>query len=212
MYCTYCNHPNPEGNRFCEACGKPLNPTEVIQPVAFQSVPKEKKKVKKTSWLRRLPSLGGLTVLVCFFLPWITVSCSVNLGANKNFGYGISGFEIASGSYPILEIPKEFKSSLFYMGSEQGYSDIEPYPLLALIPVMGLIGLFSLNGRLSGTILAIISGIFGILGILAFTLMIVYTNSKISVVGFRMEFQSGVWGTWIGFAWQTLCGILTVKA
>jgi len=211
MYCTYCNHLNAEGNKFCEACGKPLNPVNIVEPVAVRPVVREQKKVKKSSWLRRLPSIGALVVLVCFFLPWVMVSCTLDVGATRDFGYGITGFEIASGSYPIMDIPDEFKSSLFNLGGEPAASDTKPYPLLVLIPLMGFIGLFSLNGRLSGTVLAIISGILGILGILAFTIAIIYTNSKISMTGFRLQFQSGVWGTWIGFFWQVLTSIVTIN-
>jgi hypothetical protein len=211
MYCTYCNHLNAEGNKFCEACVKPLNPVNIVEPVAVRPVVREQKKVKKSSWLRRLPSIGALVVLVCFFLPWVMVSCTLDVGATRDFGYGITGFEIASGSYPIMDIPEEFKSGLFGISTDPTPSDTEPYPWLVLIPLMGIIGLFSLNGRVSGTILAIISGVLGILGILAFTLMIIYTNSKISISGFRLQFQSGIWGTWIGLLWQTITSFLTLR-
>ena len=212
MYCTYCNHKNAEGNKFCESCGKPLVTTDVSAPISAKPVAVESKKEGKSSWLRRIPSIGAALVIICFFLPWVMVSCSYNLGTQNKIGYGVTGFEIASGSYPIMDVPEELKLSPLFWGSvEQTPSDTDAYPLLALIPVLGLIGLFSLTGRLSGTILAIISGILGILGMLVFSLGIIYVNSKISITGFRLEFQSGLLGTWIGFLWQTITGMMTVK-
>lgn len=67
MHCTYCNHSNPEGVKFCEACGKPITGELVAVPVP-----------PKTSYLFKfsgiLTVIAGIMILVGFFLPWFYIS------------------------------------------------------------------------------------------------------------------------------------------
>lgn len=210
MYCTYCNHPNAEGNKFCESCGRPLNPTPVPPPQPAKVTSVEPLKTKKVSNVRRLASIGGLVVIICFFLPWVLVSCSYNLGATNNVGYGLTGFELASGTYPIMNVPNNLQTNPF-LSQKDNSTSTDSYPWLLVIPLMGLIGLTSLNGKVSGSILALVSGIIGVIGMLAFTIGVIYINSKISIAGFRYEYQSGFWGTWIGLIWQVILSMITYK-
>jgi len=211
MYCTYCGHQNVEGNKFCEACGKPLAVTPVAPPSQPQVTPvtpvlPEPAKPGRPSWLRRLPSIGGAIVVVCFFLPWMLVSCSVTMGGSLS-GSAITGYEIATGNYSALQSLR----GLGPLFGGRGTPQAEANPLLFLIPMLGFIGLVSLNGRLSGTISAMLSGMLGIAGIVIFSLGALALQSQFAQVGFRLQLREGYWGTWIGFIWQTTAAIMTVK-
>ena len=218
MYCTYCNHPNKEGNKFCEACGKPLvtkvEPVTVKPPV-YVAQPTEK---PKSRWYRRLPSLGSGAILICFFLPWILVSCNVGLSTDAPLGLSFTGMQIASGNYPTDRLPEDFQIPS-YLGQLNQNQNSEPssYPWLFIIPLMASVGLITLNGKRWGSIFTILSGLIGILVMLIFTIGVIYINNEISVdlgssyMGFRFLFQEGFWGAWIGLLWQTIAGIVTVK-
>jgi hypothetical protein len=218
MYCTYCNHPNAEENKFCENCGKPLlrapvapSPAQkVSQPVSPVVSEPETARPAKTSWARRFASIGSAIVVYCFFLPWILVSCSLDV--ENRSGIQISGFEIASGNYKISEDLNQYAT--WFGGSPYEPSSNVNYasPLLALIPIVGAIGLISLNGRISGSIAAILSGILGIGGMAVFTVVaLAYGNELAQSLLLKMQFRAGYWGTWLGFIWLLLIAIVTIR-
>lgn len=202
MYCTYCNHPNIEGNKFCESCGKPLT----IQP----AVPVPVRQVRlppKASWARRLASIGSIIVLYSFFLPWLMVSCSLDV--NGQNGVEVSGYEIASGNYQFTQNLDQFGS--LFGGSGYESSSGNAFPLLALIPFIALFGLIALNGRVSGSIVAILTGILGMVGMTIFSFIALGYGEKLrQEMLLQMQFRAGFWGSWIGFIWLVIVAIMTV--
>lgn len=192
MYCTYCGHENTDEAKFCVSCGKSLQ----VKPPQVQPISRpEPQSGKSSNWLRRLPSIGGLIVLVCFFLPWIMASCTVYSEA----GIEVTGFELATGNYG------------FSLGDFGDYSELETSssPLFFLIPIFGLLGLLSLNGRLSGLIFAIIFGILGVLGLVIFLIVLTAMANEISPA-FKISYRIGYWGSWLGFLWQIITGFATI--
>ena len=205
MYCTYCGHPNKEGNKFCETCGKALessNPTQPpIGPIPTAGVVGQGKPSGE-SWLKRMPSLGAAIVILGFFLPWVLVSC------NTGFGYfdvdlKASGYEMASGNYAVLQdLGNMYGSDI--LNTQETSS-----PLLWFVLVFGVIGLVSLNGRFSGTVSAILAGLLGILSMIIFSVRLSDLGKEILSLGYIVQYQGGYWMTWIGFLWLTLSAILT---
>jgi hypothetical protein len=209
MYCTHCNHPNPEGNKFCESCGKPLAIRQQViapPPVSQSTIAAP----SQTSWARRLASIGSAIVLYCFFLPWILVSCSLDVN-NQAGGVEVSGYEIASGDYKFTENLNQL-GTLFGGNPYQTSNTESAYPLLAVIPLLGAIGLISLNGRISGSIAAILSGLLGIGGMAIFSLVAVAYGEKLNQeMLLQLHFRGGFWGTWFGFIWLVIVAIMTVR-
>lgn len=204
MYCTYCNHPNPEGNKFCENCGKPLARQQVAPPPP-QSTPRP----SQTSWARRLVSIGSAIVIYGFFMPWLLVSCSLDV--NKKSGIEVSGYEIASGNYKITQNLSQL-GTLFGGNTYQPSSAETAYPLLAVIPLLGAIGLIALNGRVSGSITAILTGLLGLGGMAIFSIAAVsYGNQLSQSMLLELNFRGGFWATWFGFIWQVIVAIMTVR-
>lgn len=203
MYCTYCNHPNIEGNKFCENCGRPLVGKEVSPAPATQISSPPKAKIS-----RRLASIGSALVLICFFLPWLLVSCSFD--PNGDSGIEVSGYEIASGNYKIAEDLNQFGS--MFGGSPYETSNADTaYPLLALIPLVGALGLMALNGRASGSVMAIFAGLLGMGGMIIFSIAVATIQPDLQSMMLEANYRAGYWGTWLGFIWLVVLGIMTVR-
>ena len=204
MYCTYCNHPNPDGNKFCENCGKPLGRQQVAPPL-----PQPTPRPPQTSWARRLASIGSVIVLFCFFLPWILVSCSLDV--DETSGIEVTGYEITSGNYKISQNLNQF-GTLFGGYPYETTNAESAFPLLAAIPLFGAIGLIALNGRVSGSVVAILTGLLGIGGMAIFSITAVaYGNELNQSMLLKLSFREGFWGTWFGFLWQIIVAIMTVR-
>jgi hypothetical protein len=201
MYCTYCNHPNVEGNKFCESCGKPLK----VQQSVLAPVPQDRP-ATKASWARRLASVGSIIVLYSFFLPWLMVSCSLDV--NGQSGLEVSGYEIASGDYQIAEDLNQLGA--LFGGSGYESSSTDAYPVLALIPIIALFGLISLNGHVSGSVTAILSGLMGMGGMTIFGITALAYGKKLNEGMIQLQFEEGYWGAWLGFIWLAVVAILTV--
>jgi hypothetical protein len=223
MYCTYCNHKNAEENKFCEKCGKSLviseppkiselqkvsEPPKVSVPPTVSSAQQTPRR-SKTSWARRLASIGSGIVLYCFFLPWLLVSCSLDI--DQRSGVEITGYEIASGDFQITD---EFNQLANFYGTApySPSSADSSYPLVAIIPLIGAIGLLALNGRISGSVVAILTGLLGIAGMVFFTIIAVALGNELNrSMLLDLNFRAGYWGTWFGFLWQLVVAIMTVR-
>ncbi len=199
MYCIHCGKPNEPGNKFCEHCGKTLT-----QPAAAMVQPQVK---NGASWARRLPSIGGAVAFWLFFMPWVLVSCSGSLGAGIRVE--ASGYEIASGNYSELRDLSELGGIFGVPATDR--SEADPVPALALIPIFGLLGLASLNGRFSGSVIAILGGLLGLIGLAIFTVGALAFANEIAQSGFNMQLRVGYWGSWIAFIWQTVVGMMTAR-
>jgi hypothetical protein len=134
-----------------------------------------------------LSSAAVLLTLVCFFLPWITVSC------NGSPMITVTGYDMAAG---------------VDLGELGGRTDSDP--LLFVIPAVALIaGWFLLaNGspRGRGTI-QFLGGVAGlvILGLKWFALQ--DNESSVDPELVRVDIEYGAWGTIIGLALLILTGL-----
>jgi hypothetical protein len=142
-------------------------------------------------------------------MPWLLVSCSLDV--NKESGIEVSGYEIASGDYKIMQ-------GLDQLGPYFGPDPYDTsgtdtaYPLLAVIPLLGAIGLMALNGRVSGSVVAILTGLLGIGGMAIFSIAAVaFGNEMSQSILLEINFRQGFWGTWFGFIWLVIVAIMTVR-
>jgi hypothetical protein len=210
MYCTYCGHPNPEGSKYCEDCGKLID-EQLSVPSATQV------NGNHTGWIKRLTAIGGVIVILCFFLPWVLVSCTA-LGINT--GIKASGYEIATGNYSLSKQVNQLNQLGGLFGSSYGIDTTSAYgftayPALVLIPLLGAIGIYSLSGRRSGSVLAVITGVLGVLAMILFTIIVNNkVGSQINSYGmgvFHFTYQIGYWGSWIGFLWLLITGMVSLR-
>ena len=166
--------------------------------------------ITKSSKGHKVGSSGATLAILCFFMPWILVSCSLDVN-NQAGGIEVSGYEIASGDYKFTENLNQL-GTLFGGNPYQTSNTESAYPLLAVIPLLGAMGLISLNGRISGSIVAILSGLLGIGGMAIFSLVAVAYGEKLNQeMLLQLHFRGGFWGTWFGFIWLVIVAIMTVR-
>ena len=194
-YCTNCGRQNPAGNKFCENCGKPLG--QSAQPPRPPS-----------GMGRRLPAAGSALVVICFFFPWVLVSCNVSLGAATSVS--ATAYEMATGNYSALNGITNAYSLLGGMSSQ--LPQTQSFPLLWAIPLLGLAGLLCLSGRSSGTSIAIIAGILGMVGLIIFAIKASDVDRQLQLAAFSLSYREGYWGTWLGFLWLTGVGLLAQRS
>src|SRR3989304_8411825 len=139
-------------------------------------------------WPRRLPSPGGGAVVLCFFLPWILVSC----GANPNVGIEASGFELATGNIGDMQGISDLGSLFGGVGSEASQTDASP--ILWLIPLFGLLGLAALGEGKSGAPWALAGGAIGMIGLVIFAVGVSSQGDQAALVGFQVKYRIGYLG------------------
>jgi len=205
MFCSNCGHKNPPNSKFCEACGKPITgsaPTKTVRAAG------------KTPW-KKYASVGAVIVLICFFLPWVMVSCSGGMFGN-DVEIRISGWEFATGKIRELDDLYSLSNSLQGMMGEYGYdgstgsSDIGE-PLLFLVPVLALGGLLVLSNLQGNSVIASICGGIGILGLIIFAIGIGQAKEEMAMGTYGMldmRYQFGYFMTWVGFIIQTAAGLI----
>ncbi len=162
----------------------------------------------QTNWLKRLPSIGAAIVIYGFFLPWVMASCSFSFG-DSSPGISASGYEIASGNIVTLNDVQEI-GSMFGFDEEFSSAD-SSIPPVWLILVLGIIGLMSLNGKGSGTIVAVIVGFLGIIAMSFAYIQLVQVKNDLSMPGLDFQILRGFWLTWIGYIWLAFSAIMIRK-
>lgn len=198
MYCSSCGHNNPDGSKFCEKCGASLS-------ISGHT----KAKMASSSPLRKLASIGGALVIICFFLPWVMASCSSGGLFGEDVEIKASGLELATGRIHDLD-------TLYNMGSYSGYdsnelTDETSTPLFFLIPLLGLGAFYSLTDKKSGSIVAMICGILGIIFLIVFGVKFHNAKEELELSSYSMlsmKLQFGYFLAWIGFILQTILGFL----
>ena len=158
----------------------------------------------------RWASIGAAIVIICFFLPWVSVSCSGTEIAQ------VSGWGLATGSY-VNEISNSMSESLGGLGSLFGdsynlsdYMDTgsaQTYPGLFLVPILGAIGFISLTNKKAGALAAAIAGVAGII-----TMIVVGSKLGGSLSGdytfysIQVNYLFGYVFEWIGFILMLIIG------
>jgi hypothetical protein len=87
MYCVNCGYKNEAGQAYCIKCGTRL---AIVHPT--DSGYRPQKSVSGLTAGKKVSSAAALLVLVCFFLPWVTVSCGAS--------WSLSGYDLATFSAP----------------------------------------------------------------------------------------------------------------
>lgn len=144
--------------------------------------------IGKTSKGHKLGSSGAALAILCFFLPWILVSC----GGQQ---VKLSGWELSA-------------------GTSVGGQPIEGKPILFLVPIAGIavIALAYLaykRGMLTG-----LDG-YGLVGLGALPLIVLLaqfsgTQEQASQQGYTFEYQFGLWGVIIGYIGVIVGGVLNL--
>jgi hypothetical protein len=153
--------------------------------------------------IRNLPPAAGALVILFFFLPWVSVSCSLAPELKIN----ASGYEMASGNYNELE-------ALSNLGSIWGEPDVdraETAPLMWLFPLFAIGGIAALSRSRAGLRLSLVSGILGLFALLAFTVSVLAYKSDASSTGFDIRFQYGYWLSWLAFGLQAGAAYAAIK-
>lgn len=172
-------------------------------PQGYSGFPPPRAAVETGPWfLRSLPFLGGVLVLVGFILPWLGASNGESSGGFKNLfdfftllGNGVLSY--ATGSQTAL-----------FIGSIVAYT---------LVPLMGLIGLiWALTGSKKGRSAAVVCGIIGLIAQIAcvFLLLGLY-STNISDVPFEQivkVFQIGFYLSLGGFLWMIITPAFAPKS
>ena len=196
-YCTNCGQQNPPSNKFCENCGSTLTQGSQPPPPPFRH---------PSGTRRRLPAAGSALVLICFFFPWVMVSCNVSWAASTSVS--ATGYEIATGNYSALQ---GLSNAYSYLGGAASQlPQTQSFPLLWAIPLLALAGLLCLNGRSSGTTVAVIAGILGAVGLIIFSIKASDLDRQLQLAAFSLRYREGYWGTWLGFLWQTGMALFSV--
>ncbi len=133
--------------------------------------------VAKTSNGHKISSIGSALAFICFFLPWILVSCGGE-------SIRLSGWQLAAGT-KIYEQPTEGRPLIF---------------LVLLVSILVLVIVFLAYKR--GSLNLLFDGIGPIvLGSLALVVLIIeYANSSadLSSAGIDLSYQIGLWGVVLG--------------
>jgi hypothetical protein len=175
MYCSNCGFNNKEDAKFCENCGFQLISSTTTPVTNPSDTP------TKSSW-RKWSSIGAAIVVICFFLPWVSVSCAGRQVVS------LTGGEIATGSY----------------------SEVQAYPAVFLLPLIGAIGFIAINGKRESSIISIIVGGLGCVGLLILMSSIGSMKNQTSSGGvLEINYEIGIWGQWVGNIIQIGLGYLS---
>ena len=174
MYCPNCGTRNDDAARFCIKCGAQLTTV----------VPHRVAEVRPSQVKRFSPAIFGV-VLICFFLPFISVSC----GAQKVVT--LSGVQLVTGT--TIEQP-----DLFGEGQQAETMDGEPLAILAFLSAVAGLGLSFLKGR-KVAIAPAVSGAAG--SVLLLLLKSRIDNEVLSQGGgmIQVEYEIGFWLTILVF-------------
>lgn len=137
VYCGKCGAQNDAAWKFCGSCGAPLQRSQP-QPVApVNPVPINGQNASgmlaRTSKGYKVASPGAVIAILCFFLPWLFVSCAGSVGTS------LTGMDLAFG-----------KQTELMAGMVQRVSG-EPLVMLALfaaVAVLVLAGFAIRRGKL----------------------------------------------------------------
>jgi hypothetical protein len=201
--CGKCGAQNDASKKFCGACGTPLQ-GQPITPTAPSQVSVNvgtavSGTLTRTSKGYKVASPGAVVVILCFFLPWMFVSCAGSMGSS------FTGMELAFG-----------KQTEVMAGMVQRIPG-EPLILLALlaaIAVLMLAGLSIGRGKLTKLdgigIIGLGSGALALLVIQGF----IYSDQLQRSGGaqfVQLSPEIGLVGVLIGYLAVIFGGILNVS-
>jgi len=203
MYCTFCGAQNKETNKFCLECGKPLvkpdgspvgggsSSSPLNNTTVRSTQPVINLKISGKENMKRLATIGAVMVLICFFLPWLMVSCSLS----PSDGIEMSGYDMVTMTSDANNLANSF-SPYYYGQTSYGESAALFVILVLAIPICAGLSLFFVYKPSRAGV--IVFTIFAILALLFFSLMVSDLKSSAIQDGVVLSFRIGFWGTWIG--------------
>lgn len=96
MYCMKCGYENAAGQAYCIKCGAQL---AVVPQASTEHSPQSN--ILGMSLGKKVSGSAALLALVCFFLPWVTVSCGASWSLT---GYDLATFSTSS-YYGTSDVP-----------------------------------------------------------------------------------------------------------
>jgi len=145
--------------------------------------------------MKNLATAGGVLVIICFFLPWMMVSCSFDTST----GIEVSGYDLSQGAKDLSDMAS-YASMFYYEAS--GYDSVFSlfqFAILA-IPICVVIGLILLFKPNRGG--ALFFGVVALIILLAFSIWISNAKSELMMEGIVINYRIGYWGTWLGLILQ----------
>jgi len=197
MFCPKCGTENKDTATFCKECGAQLR--QVPGPVLSAGLPASLSggiaRQRRRGW--PISGIGALLALICFFLPWITVSCG---GARV---LEVSGQELAAGS-------------TFYGEKVFGYPQLWVTLLVPLICLI-IVGVAYSKGNMSrgGAVGQIVLTGAGLIPILTTFLDLTSQSGSdewISEGLVTVSTKIGLWGTFLGYLGIVAGAILDLQA
>lgn len=148
----------------------------------------------------RFSSIGGALLAICFFLPWVAVSCG-----GSQIGH-VSGLDLAVGQVTVDAGFGGIKQEL------DGGGD----PVLFLVPLAG-VGAIALAiramGRTGMDLLDRLGPIaLGALSLLILILKLVNSSSGTDDLGFTISYRAGLWGVVLGSLALIVGGLVNSQA
>ena len=150
--------------------------------------------IQKSSKGHKVGSSGAALAILCFFMPWILVSCG---GQTTK----VNGWDLASGTV---------------IGSGFSAQQIEGKPILflVLLAALGVLAFayFAFKRR---SFTPVIAG-YGRIALGAFTLLVLFISfsgakDQAAQQGVYLEYQIGLWGVVIGYIAAIAGGVLTLR-
>ena len=150
--------------------------------------------VEKSSKGHKVGSSGAALAILCFFMPWLLVSCG-------NETSKVNGWDLASGT-------------IIGSGFTAQQIDGEPIFFLVLLAAFGVLALAYFAFK-RGSRTPAMDG-YGLiaLGIVPLLILLIQfsgVKDQAAQQGILVEYQFGLWGTTIGYVGAIIGGILNLR-
>lgn len=150
--------------------------------------------IQKSSKGHKVGSSGAALAILCFFMPWILVSCG---GQTTK----VNGWDLASGTV---------------IGSGFSAQQIEGKPILflVLLAALGVLALAYFAFK-RGSLTPVMDG-YGLIALGAVPLLILFilfsgAKDQAAQQGVYLEYQIGLWGVVIGYIAAIAGGVLNLR-
>ena len=145
--------------------------------------------IQKSSKGHKVGSSGAALAILCFFMPWILVSCG---GQTTK----VNGWDLASGTV---------------IGSGFSAQQIEGKPILFLV-LLAALAYFAFK---RGSLTPVMDG-YGLIALGAVPLLILFISfsgakDQAAQQGVYLEYQIGLWGVVIGYIAAIAGGVLNLR-
>ncbi len=150
--------------------------------------------ITKSSKGHKIGSSGAALAILCFFMPWILVSCGGQ--SAKLSGWELAAGTTVGGGFSAQQIPGK------------------PILFLVLLAALGVIA-FAYFAYKRGALTKIMDG-WGLIGLGALAILILFASfsgakEQGAQQGMYIDFEFGLWGAVIGYLAAIVGGILNLR-